>query len=85
MACSTEVGSELIPVRISDPPDPGQDDASLEENNTEQEPIVLEVEGQSLAPVDGGFAAWRLICAAFMFEALLWGKIWRYEHALFRL
>ncbi|KAG6362586.1 hypothetical protein INS49_007678 [Diaporthe citri] len=28
---------------------------------------------QELAPVDGGPAAWRLLCAAFMFEALLWG------------
>lgn len=29
---------------------------------------------QKLAPVDGGSAAWRLLCAAFMFEALLWGQ-----------
>lgn len=29
---------------------------------------------QELDPVDGGFAAWRLLCAAFVFEALLWGK-----------
>lgn len=29
---------------------------------------------QELAPVDGGSAAWRLLCAAFVFEALLWGK-----------
>ncbi|KAI0509761.1 major facilitator superfamily domain-containing protein [Xylaria bambusicola] len=28
---------------------------------------------QELAPVDGGPAAWKLLCAAFMFEALLWG------------
>lgn len=27
----------------------------------------------SLPPVDGGRAAWRLLCAAFVFEALLWG------------
>lgn len=29
--------------------------------------------GQQLPPVDGGFAAWRLLFAAFMFEACLWG------------
>jgi hypothetical protein len=29
--------------------------------------------GQSLAPTDGGKAAWRLLCTAFVFEALLWG------------
>ncbi|KAK2613381.1 hypothetical protein N8I77_000299 [Diaporthe amygdali] len=28
---------------------------------------------QELAPVDGGSAAWRLLCAAFIFESLLWG------------
>jgi len=32
-----------------------------------------EAEGHSLPPVDGGKAAWRLLCAAFVFEALLWG------------
>ncbi|KAM3560743.1 hypothetical protein MY1884_002763 [Beauveria asiatica] len=30
---------------------------------------------QRLAPVDGGFAAWRLLWAAFMFEGCLWGKL----------
>lgn len=29
---------------------------------------------QSLAPVDGGLAAWRLLFAAFVFETLLWGE-----------
>jgi hypothetical protein len=29
--------------------------------------------GQALSSVDGGPAAWRLLCAAFVFEALLWG------------
>ncbi|CEL06644.1 Putative Monocarboxylate transporter 12 [Aspergillus calidoustus] len=28
---------------------------------------------QELAPVDGGPAAWKLLCAAFVFETLLWG------------
>ncbi|KAI0465575.1 major facilitator superfamily domain-containing protein [Xylaria cf. heliscus] len=28
---------------------------------------------QELAPVDGGSAAWRLLSAVFIFEALLWG------------
>ena len=29
--------------------------------------------GQSLPLIDGGKAAWRLLCAAFVFESLLWG------------
>lgn len=30
-------------------------------------------QASSLPPIDGGFAAWRLLLAAFVFEALLWG------------
>lgn len=40
---------------------------------------------QQLAPVDGGSAAWGLLAAAFVFEALLWGKfsslrLWPLDH-----
>lgn len=30
---------------------------------------------QQLAPADSGAAAWRVLFAAFVFEALLWGKL----------
>jgi hypothetical protein len=33
-----------------------------------------DITGQALAPADGGSAAWRLLLAAFVFEALLWGN-----------
>ncbi|KAK8073440.1 hypothetical protein PG994_004339 [Apiospora phragmitis] len=43
--------------------------------NEEQEPAnPWPRREQGLAPVDGGAAAWKLLCAAFVFEALLWGK-----------
>lgn len=29
---------------------------------------------QQLEPADGGAAAWKILCAAFMFEAVLFGK-----------
>ena len=32
-----------------------------------------EAAGHSLPPCDGGRAAWTLIAAAYVFEALLWG------------
>ena len=35
---------------------------------------------QELAPTDGGPAAWRLLVAAFVFEALLWGDPVSYTH-----
>ncbi|KAF2824631.1 MFS general substrate transporter [Ophiobolus disseminans] len=30
-------------------------------------------QASTLPPIDGGYAAWRLLLAAFVFEALLWG------------
>ena len=29
---------------------------------------------QQLEPADRGLAAWKVLCAAFMFEAVLWGE-----------
>lgn len=46
-------------------------------NQLEGNGIVDEDQGvviQQLLPADGGVAAWRLLIAAFVFEALLWGK-----------
>ncbi|KAI5207334.1 MFS general substrate transporter [Aureobasidium subglaciale] len=51
------------------------DDAALSEDvhrdsfsRTQHHPTT-----QSLAPIDGGLQAWRVLLAAFMFEAILWG------------
>lgn len=35
---------------------------------------AAEANATSLPPADGGIAAWRLLIAAFVFEALLWGS-----------
>lgn len=42
--------------------------------HVESEPTNREEMEQELAPVDGGFAAWRLLFAAYIFETLLWGQ-----------
>lgn len=42
------------------------------EINVEEEEAAHSA-AQSLSPCDGGIAAWRLLIAAFIFEALLWG------------
>jgi hypothetical protein len=34
---------------------------------------AAEVNYQYMHPIDKGFAAWRLLWTAFVFEALLWG------------
>ena len=39
--------------------------------NAEEPPDTA---SQSLPPIDGGKAAWSLLLAAFVFEALLWGS-----------
>lgn len=40
-------------------------------NDSEGDTIVR---AQQLEPADRGLAAWRLLIAAFVFEALLWGQ-----------
>jgi hypothetical protein len=46
-----------------------EDDAVHGSRNREQE-----ITDNRLKPVDGGLAAWRVLLAAFMFEAILWGE-----------
>jgi predicted MFS family arabinose efflux permease len=55
---------ELAEIRAPQSPDAGQpqDSESAASNETD-----------ALPPIDGGTAAWRLLIAAFIFEALLWG------------
>ncbi|KAF2716712.1 MFS general substrate transporter [Polychaeton citri CBS 116435] len=58
-----------------------QHDVELQQRDTSTENIpeyatglgLGENHGQSLPQYDGGRAAWRLLLAAFVFEALLWG------------
>ncbi|KAH8892807.1 MFS general substrate transporter [Thozetella sp. PMI_491] len=61
-----ELQSRTSPLRrISSPP------AAPPEAATSND--AAEAIQQQLAPTDGGIAAWRLLCAAFVFEAFLWG------------
>jgi len=48
----------------------------LEEDSVQDtESREQDVTDNRLKPVDGGLAAWRVLLAAFMFEAILWGEI----------
>lgn len=48
---------------------------SLEEDSVHNsEGREHEITDNRLKPVDGGLAAWRVLLAAFMFEAILWGE-----------
>ncbi|KAI0189912.1 major facilitator superfamily domain-containing protein [Astrocystis sublimbata] len=51
----------------------GKEQTSLRSLDVEHALVGREQAEQELAPVDGGAAAWKLLCAAFVFEALLWG------------
>lgn len=45
-----------------------------EENRHNNDTREQDVTDNRLKPVDGGLAAWRVLLAAFMFEAILWGN-----------
>jgi len=47
---------------------------SLRQSNDGENPHNVVIIEQNLAPADKGAAAWRLLGAAFVFEALLWGR-----------
>ncbi|KAJ0417163.1 major facilitator superfamily domain-containing protein [Aspergillus carlsbadensis] len=51
----------------------GNERTSPRPEDVENEPAASRRTEQELAPVDGGPAAWKLLCAAFVFETLLWG------------
>lgn len=53
---------------------PRNDHVQLETLQTGENVII-----QELLPVDGGAAAWRVLIAAFVFEALLWGTRFLYK------
>lgn len=60
--------SAILPTAVED-----YERASQQRPDEERDPWNGRRREHELAPVDGGAAAWRLLCAAFMFEALLWG------------
>lgn len=73
---STSVGSELQtwnqPAAHFQEPISEHSPSQLSDDNIAAalgEDILI----QQLAPADGGPGAWRLLAAAFVFEALLWG------------
>ncbi|KAI1427776.1 major facilitator superfamily domain-containing protein [Xylaria sp. FL1777] len=72
--------TELVTIRLPNSATPSSPSEGYERSSPSLRP--QDVEGdrtnptraeQELAPVDGGPAAWRLLAAAFIFEALLWG------------
>lgn len=62
---STTMSTTLVSHELGDL----EDDAVHGSRNREQE-----ITDNRLKPVDGGIAAWRVLLAAFMFEAILWGE-----------
>jgi hypothetical protein len=53
--------------------------STTEANRRTIEPICIDesenIAYQHLKPADGGRDAWQVLTAAFLFEALLWGKL----------
>lgn len=75
MMSTTELVTVAVPQSVTTPSAfEGHDRASPRLQDVESEPTNGRRTEQELLPVDGGAAAWRLLCAAFIFETLLWGK-----------
>jgi hypothetical protein len=74
MATTTIITMEA-PIELGNYQNPQSTQANLTSRSSEhypnepEEPVI-----QQLEPVDGGAAAWKVLTAAFVFEALLWGK-----------
>ncbi|KAI8799410.1 major facilitator superfamily domain-containing protein [Cladochytrium replicatum] len=71
------VDTELVPIESHSTPvtlrvEDCRENSSLV-NQDEHDGHGSPLREQERAPVDGGSAAWRLLCAAFVFETLLWG------------
>lgn len=49
-----------------------QDDERADHVHTSRD--ANETITQSLRPVDGGYSAWKVLVAAFVFDAVLWGE-----------
>ncbi|RFU33758.1 hypothetical protein B7463_g2542, partial [Scytalidium lignicola] len=70
---------DLLSSVSSEPQDLGKRAAIKLVGQPSNQNAVCDIEGQicptkqRLLPADKGLAAWRVLCAAFIFEALLWG------------
>jgi len=67
--CLKMMSIELQHRRVTLPPTELSQRQSNDGENADNVAIIE----QDLAPADKGAAAWRLLAAAFVFEALLWG------------
>jgi hypothetical protein len=77
MSSTTYVSSvELHETSLQNPPQLPQSYAQPVPFHSNQNEAPRNARGvqQYLEPVDGGAAAWRLLSAAFVFEALFWGE-----------
>ena len=74
MASPTATSVELSSITATRPPlqhrETTQSLAEDGNRNHDEEPTTA----QDLQPADGGREAWKLLAAAFVFEALMWGE-----------
>jgi len=68
----TQPAGSIEAGRVARVPGGVQDDEGSIHDHPSHE--ANEIITQSLRPVDGGYSAWKVLIAAFVFDALLWGK-----------
>lgn len=70
---SNTSGVELEIYRTATAPAQDATISQLSTTISNQNEMEYEAVASQLQPADRGSAAWKLLCAAFVFEALLWG------------
>ncbi|PQE17528.1 Major facilitator superfamily transporter protein [Rutstroemia sp. NJR-2017a BBW] len=65
--------TELTSVELEHHPSISRQDADSDTQDRSSVEPGLHTIDQALARVDGGSSAWTLLCAAFVFEGILWG------------
>ena len=68
----SDVATQPSSIRIADR---GLDDSNSNDGRGATIDGAVVHGGHQLPPIDGGVAAWKVLFGAFVFEALLWGKV----------
>ncbi|KAI4274557.1 MAG: hypothetical protein LQ337_003854 [Flavoplaca oasis] len=73
-AMATVMQSDAIELETHETPLAHRQNVTQQVSDSIGDLINYEGVAQQLKPADGGIAAWKVLFAAFMFEAMMWGE-----------
>ena len=71
---ATVMQSDAIELETHDVPLPHRQDVIQQHSDSTGDSTNHQGIAQQLKPADGGITAWKVLFAAFMFEAMMWRK-----------